>query len=270
MAKSNTQITITKLQLYGTVLVALIGLAGTYLAGRGGPKEEHKSTVEVNVNNLVPATDATPVAHLPESTPADNYSVLKDISIFDLRSWKETPDSLRNKRRFSPVNYINYMHIKKLKDINKFTAHYATSGFAIDMRCITHKASILREDKSGVHEGQTRYAVEVDISEVPLNDEFLIVVEATYWNSYNNLLTESSSTYTDNEIDGLKELSLIIFLPEGKPFKSYQLRRQVHEREEELYTHNIGTVYPDETKRFIYWSVGSITADTHYKIQWDW
>ncbi len=269
---NQNDVTISKQNMYAAIIVAVITAVGTAIGGylTAQSSVPSPSPVNVVVQNTVPETRPQTVPELPESTPGDNYAVLKDISIFDLRSWQPFPDSLKNVRRVSPVNYINYMHIKKLREIDKFTAHYATSGFAIDVRSVTHKASIFKEEKPGEHEGQTRYAVEVDISEVPVNEEFLIVIEATYWNSYTNMLTESSSTYTDREIKGLKELALIVFFPESKPFKSYQLKREIDDRDEEPFIHNIGTLFPDQSNRFIYWSVGNITPETHYKIEWNW
>jgi hypothetical protein len=108
------------------------------------------------------------------------------------------------------------------------------------MRCITHNATIFKEDKPGEHDGEKRYAVEVDLSEVSLNEEFLIVIEATYWNGFSNLFREDASTNVDGETEELKELSLIIFLPESKPFKSYRLKRKIGDRPEKGFTHNIG------------------------------
>jgi hypothetical protein len=263
---------ISKQNMYAAIVAAVITAIGTAIGGYLAAQSSAESPPAVSIVNqiTVPETKAQTVSQLPESTPGDNYSVLKDISIFDLRSWQPFPDSLKNIRRVSPVNYINYLHIKKLREIDKFTAHYATSGFAIDVRSVTHKASIFKEEKPGEHEGQTRYAVEVDISNVPVNEEFLIVIEATYWNSYDNMLTESSSTYTDREINGLKELALIVFFPESKPFRSFQLKKELHGKDEEPFIRDIGALFPDQSNRFIYWSVGNITPETHYKLQWDW
>jgi hypothetical protein len=167
---------------------------------------------------VVPEQSKTKVDSLPKPTYGE-YKLIKDISIFDLRGWKPVPEDEINSK-YSPANYINYLHIKKTKPIDKIVAHYATGGYDIDLRCITHNYKTFQQTPgSDDHPGEKYYAIEIDVSGVPLNEEFLVLIEATYWNGFNNIITESASTYTDKEIEGLEELSLIVLLPYDKPIK---------------------------------------------------
>ncbi len=216
---------------------------------------------------VVPEQKKTLVDSLPPATYGQ-YALLKDISIFDLRGWKPIPKDSTN-QKYSPANYINYLHVKKTKPIDKIVAHYSTGGFDIDLRCITHNYKPYEEDpKSSEHPNQKNYGIEIDVSNYPLNQEFLIVIEATYWNGFNNIIKESASTYTDEEIAGLQELALIILLPYDKPIKDVLRFSGRHSqmqpyRDEEKF-------FIDENKRFVFWSVKNIKADTHYQLEWTW
>src|SRR5215216_1876086 len=204
---------ISALQAVTVALITAIGAAFTGYIARGAG--EKPPAIQV-----VPVPDQiTKTSKLADSS-SPGISILKDISIFDLRSWRQVPPDQVDKR-YSPVNYINYLHVKKTRPEKRLIAHYATGGSAIDLRCITHGAKIyLREDPEE-HAGSEvkEYAVEVDIEDVPVGKEFLVVIEATYWNSFQDPLNESASTYTDDDIDELNELALIILLPESKTLK---------------------------------------------------
>lgn len=215
----------------------------------------------------VPAQEKQIVENLPVEN-LENYNLLKDISIFDLRGWKPVPADKLNER-YSPANYINYLHIKKTRPLDSIVIHYATSGYDIDLRCITHNYKNYQQDTTTKeHKGQKSYGIAIDVSSVPLNEEFLVVVEATYWNGFRDITKESASTYTDAEITGLNELDLIILLPYDKPVNSVA---KYSRTDREFYPYRgEEKFYVDEKKRFIYWSVKKITADTHYKLDWTW
>jgi hypothetical protein len=263
--ESRNELKVTWIQVIGGIVAAVIIAIGSYLTGVGAQPNSAQP------GPSVPPAEATEVPVLPQRPPANIYTVFKDISIFDLRSWRPMQDTSRRKDgRISPVNYTNYLHVKKLVEVDTFTAHYATSGSAIDLRCITHKDTVFVDKNSVHHKGAIEYAVQVDISEVPVNEEFLIVIEGTYWNGFRDIQSETASTYTDLQTAGLKELGLVVFLPTDKPFESTEIYRQVGKNPTELVTHDIGTLYRDESKLFVYWNVGNIKPDTHYTIKWDW
>lgn len=270
-AGGGTTVKIAKMAMWQAILVALITAVGSASLGYLGGANKQDRTVSVEKPiSVVPIQNTNLVEQLPEESNSDLYRLVKDISIYDLRQWKPTPQNLMS-TRFSPCNYTNYLHIKKTRPLSKIVIHYATSGFAIDMRCITSPFKFYQLSKPIAHEGQNmkEYALVVDVSDMVINKEYLIVVEATYWNGFNNLVKEEASTYTDEEIHGLDELGLIVFFPDSKPFKNYRLRYKPKNEEEEDYR-NESAFYADEKKKFIYWSIKSRLANHHYKLEWDW
>jgi hypothetical protein len=216
---------------------------------------------------VVPEEKKVKVDSLPASTYGE-YKLIKDISIFDLRGWKPVGEG-EQESKSSPANYINYLHVKKTKAINKIVAHYSTGGYDIDLRCITHNyTTYVQTPGNADHPDEKNYGIEIDVSNIPTGEEFLIVIEATYWNGFTDIVRESASTYTDKEIEGLEELALIVLLPYDKPVKEVfryggQGNAMQPYREAEKY-------YLDQNKRFVYWSVKKISPDTHYKLEWLW
>lgn len=141
------------------------------------------------------------------------------------------------------------------------------------MRCISSDYKILKRDQPDEHKNEiayTEYQVEIDVSKFPLNKEFLLVVEGTYWNGFSNLKTEDASTYTDDEIDSLQELAIIVFFPENKPFTKYELLTSEENQNEKSYRGPTTSFYADKTNRYIYWNIAEKEKNKHYKLKWEW
>lgn len=151
-AGENLDVEVARLGLWQAVLVALISAAATgftvYFTSKQDTKKDAKEGKPVVV---VPLQNSNIVKELPEESNSDLYELKKDISIFDLRQWKGTPDSLKN-TRYSPANYTNYFHMSKTKPLDKIVIHYGTSGFGIDMRCITNAYKFYQKEKPTYHD----------------------------------------------------------------------------------------------------------------------
>ena len=273
-SQPNSDVYVAKLSFWQAILSAIIGgiitLGGIYIAQeKSDEKKDEKEKIQINV---VPKQNPTLVEELPiEENNTDDYNLIKDISVFDLRNWKYTPEIYQN-QRYSPVNYTNYLHVKKLKPVDYIVAHYSTSGYAIDMRCITHIADFfVQKDQEKFHQKsrEKQYALKIDVSKVPVGKEFLIVLEGTYWNSFNDTIHGDASTYTDKEVLGMEELGLIVLFPERKPFRNIDYFNTVGDKEETSYLSN-SSKYEDKKKRFVYWSIFERSPNNHYTIKWDW
>lgn len=268
----NPVVEIAKISMRQAIIVALITTVGGITTGYFLNSKDEKKIDTEQPKVVVPAQTPISVDKLPSDNNNDDYQLIKDISIFDLRNWKFTPDSL-NDRRNSPVNYINYLHVKKLKAVNYITAHYSTTGYCIDMRCITHPAPVFvkKEKPDKFHERPTdqEYAIQIDVSKVEVGKEFLVVVEATYWNSFNDTILGDASTYTDKEVNGMEELGLIVFFPNKKPFSELSYFNTPESGVETFYLSN-STTFPDVNKKFIYWSIKERQPNNHYTVKWKW
>jgi hypothetical protein len=264
---------IAQISAFQAIAVGVLTLLGTGVSGFTGyliAKQNNKPTTAAAVTVVPPNAGVKKVPELSEVSD-EGFQTLRDISVFDLRGWKQVPPSETN-TRVSPANYINYLHVKKTRAAKTYRAHYATSGSGIDLRCITHTADVLQESEPKEHAGGKvkEYEVAVNVEDVPLDKEFLIVIEGTYWNSFQSLAEESASTYTDKDIGQLDELALFILLPENKPFKGYRLWSENTNGSNRGEYRGENKVYADRDGRFLYWTISERKPDHHYQVTWTW
>ena len=276
-----------KRKLNATVTVAVVGAAAVILAAffssfgsaisayitSHHPEDKEKPSVIVQVMpQIVPPVLAKEVLQLNPETGASEIETLRDVSMWDLRSWKRVPLVQAN-TRYSPVNYVNYLHVRKLREAKTYRAHYSTSGALIDIRCITHPYTVLQRtglDTAHPGEGKKTYELDVDVGDAQVGHEFLIVIEATYWNNFQEAGSQEVATYTDEDMRQMDELAIFILMPESKPFHNPQRWQRVTSSEtREPYDGN-ERFYTDKDGRFMYWSIQNRRPNHHYQLTWDW
>ncbi|HSU69562.1 MAG TPA: hypothetical protein VLJ39_21945 [Tepidisphaeraceae bacterium] len=260
---NDTSLAPTIVQAAAAMMVAIIGAVGGYfVAVAKAPAPTSPS--------IVPARATTRVNEFAHGDD-EAFVLLRDQSVWDLRGWKDTPPDKQGSR-FSPANYLNYLHVKKTRPTQKYAAHFETSGYAIDLRCITHDAKVY--ERLAGHDRQhatgKEYQVEVDVSSVPVDQEFLIVIEATYWNGFQGE-HQDASTYTDADTGDLGELGLIVLFPDSRPFKPSTVNLFNGPSPEQLRPfRGDSSFYKDLDGRFLYWDIRPRLPNQHYTVKWDW
>jgi hypothetical protein len=214
--------------------------------------------------SVVPPVNAQAIDKTTPNSDLD-FRVIRDISVFDLRSWTPTT---KNDARYSPANYINYLTVRKIREARQFRAQYATTGYAIDLRCVSHKFQLYRVESNDETKTKT-YEIAINVSDLPINSEFLIVIEGTYWNGFRNVSEESASTYTTNDIDLLQELSLILLLPKDKPIQSASLLTAAEQRVLAPYSGE-SIINQDPDGRYLYWRIPRPKQHSEYTVKWRW
>jgi predicted acylesterase/phospholipase RssA len=258
------------------------GAIGTFVVPRFFPHLTGRALRFLHIGGTftaVPPQDPKLVKWLPGDNPPDEFQTIRDISMWDLRGW--TSVSTFSSPRTSPANFINYLHVRKKKTTaNAYRAHYETQGSLIDAHCITHSSNL--ESTIGIaplptspnHTGEKdakEYDVVVDVSNEPVGKEFLIVIEATYWNGFQENVGKVT-TYSDLDISGLEELAVFVLLPESRPLKHpwYTYRASAAAADTEVTFKKQSITATDQTGRFIYWSITDREPSHHYSINWKW
>ena len=271
--KAQGTVRAAKIGVAGTIGAAIIAAAASFFGGMYTAKANEKkppTPIQINLNTVPPATNVKQVQDLPEDPDDTDFETLRDVSVFDLRGWKQLAPNEQNPRS-SPANYINYLHVKKIRPAKLYKAHYHTSGSGIDLRCMTHSFEILEKQKAEQHskEGGHEYEMDVNVEDMPVGKEFLVVIEATYWNSFQGLAGDDASTYTDTDIHQMQELSLFVLFPDTKPFKEVDRlagptgKDKQGFRDEEKF-------YQDKDHRFFYWDIIKRQPNYHYQAKWTW
>jgi len=218
---------------------------------------------------LVPKAQTVKTPTLPPEADA-GFTLLRDVSMWDLRGWKDVGSGEQNER-VSPAHYVNYLHLRRNAVTSAtYVAHYQTGGAAIDLRCITHGAKIYEKQGATVHGEGHEYAIEADVSSEPLNQEFLLVIEGTYWNGFQGS-TGSVETYTDQDIGSLGELATFVLFPGKKPFNGQPDLFEIDSASGQRRSVREPTaLYVDKNGQFLYWNVTSRRPGKHYQVEWKW
>ncbi len=267
------EVQIARFSFWQAVIVAIITAASTLLVTVLTRNKEDLRSSQIGYKStelsLIPSYKEIDTL---KATPQEKYKLIKDMSIFDLRGWKYVPDSLLS-RPISPIKFTNYLHVKKIRELDSIAFHLGSSTSTIPrINCLTHQSEvrIIKNAHHKVNSNMKSYGINIDVSDEPINSEFLIVVESIYYNSFNNPNEENCETYTDNEITFLNELGLMVILPESKAFKGEIKRIKISSDEKESAFTGLSNWYVDKDNRFAYWNIKNLRPNHHYKLKWNW
>lgn len=246
----------------------LIGMPSYFVFTTNGPTP----VVGAAALQVVPQPPDSAVKRV-DHLPPPNYEALvflKDIRVVDLRARRTIPESMKNKP-FSPATLTRYTLVRKTKQMDKIRFQFATTGVGISPRCLTHPFKLYTVIKPDIHGGRKlkkNYEVEVDVSAVPVGQEFLIIIEATYWNGFRGEESEWASIKAQNT--STEEIGLLVLFPEGKPYKHYNLLFYPHGSDEKRVFRGESVLFPSETQQTLYWKIPNPLADYAYELDWTW
>jgi hypothetical protein len=207
-----------------------------------------------------------------------NYNNLKfarDLSILDLRSIMDEPwyvkipgwKSISNEK-MNPGVLTNYMIVRKVREVEMIKLVYSTSK-KLDIKCISHNAEYRYANtvKHGV--STETWEVSIDISGIPLEQEFEVIVEATYWGGFAGNEGDNYTTYAHSQ-EEVEDISIILLLPKEKPFKKIMVTEFSPVTKEE----SLLKVSPKElfgsTNLTYYLNLKSKRPNWFYKVAWTW
>src|SRR5439155_2287436 len=151
------------------------------------------------------------------------FEILDDARIWDLRAWKPVPPE-RKAELISAASLIYRLRLKKLRPAKEFAQQSRTSGAEVFLRCVSHPNAqriVVQRAPShvGLEQTKTRQCF-VDVSTIPVQDEFSLRFVATFWNS---LQTDQDRWVGAIGYRHAFKVSMLVLFPEGRPFKKYWL-----------------------------------------------
>jgi hypothetical protein len=200
----------------------------------------------------------------------EEYQVLNDVRVFDLRSRVEVPAS-RKDEKISRVLQTRYTLLRKDKATDKIRYRYATSGVDLKASCITHDAEVLvKEDVNVNPVNAPRNLVKelelvIDVSDVAVGDTFVLICEAYYWNAFQGRQSEWAGALTEYKTE---KMGILVLFKDKNDNRTYRRRtiasgsseREEFKGEESFYTS--GTNF--------YWSIHEPKQSVTYEIEWSW
>ena len=206
----------------------------------------------------------------------ESFRFLRDLSILDLRqsqqtTWSSSARAIlsgQEKKKIKPAILRNIMVVRKTKPANSLILTYSTSGSLV-VRCLTHPA--LYQEKPVTQDGKTTdlWAVTVDVSAIPLNSDFEVVIEATYYNGFSDIAGSDFSTYANKQQQD-EEVSLAILYPDSKPMKTISTAEFPPTGGAGAGFSAAAREYRDPTGLSYYWTTTNNRAGYYYKFSWTW
>lgn len=229
------------------------------------------------------AAQVSEVSHIPDAD-YKNVVFVRDLAHLDLRAVEYRPWYfvvpgaqrlgdliLKGKIRTNPATLTNYLWLKKRAQLDKISFKYSTRG-TMDARCINLPYTLQRALVPDQHGGRTlseSWNVVVDISQVPIDNEFLIINEVTYWNAFNGPDGDSYGTYAGDQSEP-EDLSLMILFPPTRPFTGYTLYGYQEDAPQPATYRGTSTVVPSDGHSAFYWAIRQPRPKHIYEVAWQW
>jgi len=225
-----------------------------------------------------PITAQRVMGTLPEEN-GSSFRFFSDLSVLDLRRSQQTPwyshlrlfESSEEAAKTKPAILRNVMILEKIKDERKLIMHYSTTG-ALVVRCLSQPATY--EETIGPEHGvlTDTWAVIVDVSALPVNTKFEVIVEATYYNQFVGPNGSAYSTYANEQTDP-EDMSVAILFPEDKPLKGVNgvnVMEYPPNNDSGAKFAGMAREFADSKGLTYYWTTTNTRSDYFYTVNWSW
>src|SRR5260370_2616142 len=211
------------------------------------------------------------VSKIPEPSYAA-FRFLRDTSILDLRG--ASRGALLSHlpligKKSNPVNLTDTMAIRKVNATDVISFTYGTSG-TLDIRCLNRNCKLrtaTEKDEHSSGELKQTWDATSDVSDVPVGDEFEIIVEATYWNAFDTPQKQWYATYANEQTEPETVATLLLF-PTDKPFGEYSLLAYPHGSTQGKLLSATSKIVSASDKLSLYWEIPNAQGIQTYEIHW--
>ena len=265
----------------GLVVVAILGsalfLSRTSPAPTDPMVEMRKLEIEREIEHMKPAAAMVvrdrpkDYAEVDRLEPADykDFTILDDDRVFDLRMWKQVPDSEFHELA-SAVVTTDYIRLKKTGPATTFDRDEKTSGRDVFLDCLSPLPSKVIGQTGEILVGADRMKVRrlsVDVSKMPIGDELEVRYSTTRWNS---LQSESELWHGIEGYAGSFKVSMLVVFPENKPYTTYRLMVSRKGRDTPRAYEGRKILLEDDERKWLYWEVPNPEPGQVYRLHWTW
>lgn len=202
------------------------------------------------------------------------FTIIEKKLIWDVRNWKPA-QSNKIGEEGSPLTLLTELVIRKDEDAIAFVESPKTSGTDLFIRSRSPfpcRFFAIKNPKivGDIHMMETQ--AHHDVSSVPVGQQFSLVSELTYWNS---MQTKADLWVGLIGLEGMRNASNLVILPEGKPWTRYWATAAVKESKVRIEPINYDKenyffIADEKSRRWIYWEVLNPEPDYVYQLRWDW
>jgi serine/threonine protein kinase len=217
---------------------------------------EHPATFQI-VDEIAPPNNAA-------------FEVLEDERIIDLRGWQQVPAG-KEDTLLSAVSMSSKISMHKVRSANEYVQQFRTSGAGVFARCESHPDDFHGYVQKkpvfvGKEEMKSCQCV-VDVSRIPIQQDFDLRIVATYWNS---LQQEKEQWFGSIGYKNSFKTSMLFLFPDHRPFTSYRLTVAPTVKGEESDFVGTPIVIMDEQRTYLYWEIPQPQEGFVYRVHWKW
>ena len=205
-----------------------------------------------------------------ENIDPGEFEVIKDLRIFDLRSRKQVPEK-RKEEKISQVLQTRYTLLKKTKETDVIRYRFATTGADVEARSLTHEyqaSQLLDLEQQTVNRVRNLKKIlelAIDVSTVPVGEQFLIINEANYWNAFQGEEAEWAGAITQYKTH---ELGLLLLFSKEKAYTHFAKFATPGDSKNKKRFKGIDREYASQQS--LYWVIKNPKPKVAYEIEWRW
>lgn len=236
------------------------------------------STVNLAIVPPPPAEKVRSVSFL--NTPKyDEFDILEDRRVVDMRGWQYVSSDKIYTNPISPANWRKILKLRKKVQVREVRLEMRTTGYDINIRSSSQspdgKPLNYFFERTEAPDSVTKQMVKIwnivfDVSDIEVGKEFVLDVEATYWNGFQESLNGNEDWIGVGNYGPTKLLILTLIFPDSKPFKSYRLVSYPYGEREQLPFSGNSTVLFDGAHKSLYWEIPEPLVQHVYRVYWTW
>ena len=203
--------------------------------------------------------------------PEDNsaFEILSDDRVVDLRDWKDVPTERMNEP-YGVVMMTRRVRLKKTRPASIVSFQARTSGLDVILKSISpypyQELGQRAEEFSGPDRMRVR-KLEIDVSTVPVGEEFDLRTVACYWNT---LQTEAELWFGAIGYERSFKISQLLLFPPDKPYKTYWLKVSRTRKDVAVPYEGPKILLTGAARDWVYWEVPSPNEGHVYRLHWSW
>ena len=207
----------------------------------------------------------------PQSFPS-NIDLRKDIKVFDMRGNKPVAPHEQD-RKISPTNLFRYIVLqKKSEEVKSIDFEIVTDGLTIDAQCLTHLCT-LHKPQSPEYKGESSLftsIVRVNLERDPIDKDILIVIEATYWNTFTNKKNDKHGL--GHKTIQSEFFAIVALAPRQFQFSNIKLleTKSSGSGESPPIVYQGPKAFISHNKKVLSWKIENPTPNSIYDMEWDW
>lgn len=199
-----------------------------------------------------------------------SFDILSDERFWDLRGWKDLSDPANNGQQSIAI-MTRTARILKAAEAKEIRFEARTDGDEVFLVCMSHRDKAresLQEQPGFVGARSTRVRqLVVDISDVPVSEEFILKTKATYVNSLQDPKDRWIGAIGYPRSDRIR---LVVLMPPQNPLKSFRLQTAPSTRDDpEDYTGPKRLIESDDNLSLM-WEVPNPETGFVYSIVMEW